>query len=96
MSFTYCKCNKPVRRMDLPGWCEICDGRIDEMMQKVAVSMQEVHDLDLQPVSRRSSPIESIGNRTPTHYGRHRNKTGRNESCPCYSGKKFKHCCGRN
>ena len=22
-------------------------------------------------------------------------KTGRNESCPCGSGKKYKHCCGR-
>jgi preprotein translocase subunit SecA len=23
-------------------------------------------------------------------------KTGRNEPCPCGSGKKYKHCCGRN
>ena len=23
-------------------------------------------------------------------------KTGRNDPCPCGSGKKFKHCCGRN
>ncbi|MBI4324098.1 MAG: SEC-C domain-containing protein [Chloroflexi bacterium] len=22
-------------------------------------------------------------------------KVGRNEPCPCGSGKKFKHCCGR-
>ncbi|HBE00854.1 MAG TPA: preprotein translocase subunit SecA [Spirochaetia bacterium] len=25
-----------------------------------------------------------------------KNKIGRNEICPCGSGKKFKHCCGRN
>jgi hypothetical protein len=24
------------------------------------------------------------------------NKTGRNDPCPCGSGKKYKHCCGRN
>jgi preprotein translocase subunit SecA len=23
-------------------------------------------------------------------------KVGRNDPCPCGSGKKFKHCCGRN
>lgn len=23
-------------------------------------------------------------------------KTGRNEPCPCGSGKKYKHCCGKN
>ena len=23
-------------------------------------------------------------------------KIGRNEPCPCGSGKKYKHCCGRN
>ncbi len=25
----------------------------------------------------------------------HRRKVGRNESCPCGSGKKYKHCCGK-
>lgn len=24
------------------------------------------------------------------------NKTGRNDPCPCGSGKKYKHCCGKN
>ena len=28
-------------------------------------------------------------------YRRFTRKTGRNELCPCGSGKKFKHCCGR-
>ena len=23
-------------------------------------------------------------------------KVGRNDPCPCGSGKKYKHCCGRN
>jgi hypothetical protein len=25
-----------------------------------------------------------------------KNKTGRNDPCPCGSGKKYKHCCGKN
>jgi preprotein translocase subunit SecA len=25
----------------------------------------------------------------------HKQKTGRNEQCPCGSGKKYKNCCGR-
>ena len=28
-------------------------------------------------------------------YRRFAPKTGRNEPCPCGSGKKYKHCCGR-
>ena len=27
---------------------------------------------------------------------RNKNKVGRNDPCPCGSGKKYKHCCGRN
>jgi uncharacterized protein len=33
--------------------------------------------------------------RDSTTYHRIAPKTGRNEPCPCGSGKKFKHCCGR-
>ena len=32
---------------------------------------------------------------TPKTIHRKSSKTGRNESCPCGSGKKYKHCCGR-
>jgi hypothetical protein len=32
----------------------------------------------------------------PTTISTPRQKIGRNERCPCGSGKKFKHCCGRN
>jgi uncharacterized protein len=41
-----------------------------------------------------------VGTETPlvpfsSTYCRHMPKTGRNELCPCGSGKKFKHCCGK-
>ena len=35
------------------------------------------------------------GNVTPNTVIRTGPKTGRNDPCPCGSGKKFKHCCGR-
>ena len=31
----------------------------------------------------------------PKPYKRDQHKIGRNEQCPCGSGKKYKHCCGR-
>jgi hypothetical protein len=33
--------------------------------------------------------------RFPSAQARREQKTGRNEPCPCGSGKKYKHCCGR-
>ena len=34
--------------------------------------------------------------RVQTTYRRNKPKVGRNDPCPCGSGKKYKHCCGRN
>jgi uncharacterized protein len=41
-----------------------------------------------------SAPAESL-DPTGSTYHRISPKTGRNELCPCGSGKKFKHCCGK-
>lgn len=38
----------------------------------------------------------SYGAMTPTTVVRETPKVGRNEPCPCGSGKKYKQCCGRN
>ncbi len=38
----------------------------------------------------------SVGQMTPTTVVREGRKIGRNEPCPCGSGKKYKNCCGRN
>lgn len=35
-------------------------------------------------------------NRVNLYKNKHGNKIGRNEKCPCGSGKKYKFCCGRN
>ncbi|MBQ2846449.1 MAG: SEC-C domain-containing protein, partial [Firmicutes bacterium] len=34
--------------------------------------------------------------RKPETVRRDAPKVGRNDPCPCGSGKKYKHCCGRN
>ena len=45
-----------------------------------------------------SSPVHAVasGEGKITPYRRKTPKIGRNEPCPCGSGKKYKHCCGRN
>jgi len=40
-------------------------------------------------------PEASGGPEKPTTYRRHGKKIGRNDPCPCGSGKKYKKCCGR-
>jgi SEC-C motif domain protein len=39
--------------------------------------------------------LYSVGNLKTTTVVREGRKIGRNESCPCGSGKKYKNCCGR-
>jgi len=47
------------------------------------------------------NPFDRLGIATeddmdkPVPYQRHDVKIGRNEPCPCGSGKKYKRCCGR-
>ena len=47
---------------------------------------------------RQTSPEEPVGQQVNIQqtFSRERKKTGRNEPCPCGSGKKYKYCCGRN
>jgi len=45
------------------------------------------------PVRAPSSGIQPQQGPQPSRSVR---KTGRNEPCPCGSGKKYKHCCGKN
>ncbi|MCD6540482.1 SEC-C domain-containing protein, partial [Candidatus Bipolaricaulota bacterium] len=48
-----------------------------------------------QPVASTTAPK---GSAAPSRATRHASskKVGRNDPCPCGSGKKYKHCCGRN
>ena len=43
---------------------------------------------ELPPIPYNDEPVEPIVNND--------DKVGRNDACPCGSGKKYKQCCGRN
>ena len=55
----------------------------------------ESHDeLDLKAAARRENPgVQATASKTGTIVNA--NKIGRNDPCPCGSGKKYKNCCGR-
>ena len=40
-------------------------------------------------------PVESSGDGSVSATVVKKNKVGRNDPCPCGSGKKYKHCCGK-
>jgi len=55
---------------------------IDNIQQAITPNVREIHAYWLaQRVAETQSPIK------------HREKIGRNEPCPCGSGKKYKKCC---
>ena len=47
------------------------------------------------PMSAQRGPSGPSGEKTPAEPVRNDDKHGRNEPCPCGSGKKYKNCCGR-
>jgi preprotein translocase subunit SecA len=48
-----------------------------------------------QYARRQEMVADAAGSRAPIEPIRVAQKVGRNDPCPCGSGKKFKHCCGR-
>jgi len=62
----------------------------DELLGLMAIGLADLHRYfrDRRPAPHRRTPSrDTVRRATP--------KTGRNEPCPCGSGKKFKFCCGR-
>ena len=56
-------------------------------IQKQIVLVLNNMNIQNQPEDNQTQPIESL----PIN-----KKVGRNDPCPCGSGKKYKHCCGKN
>ena len=68
-----------------------------ERLFKIQIQRQE----DVERISTRERKQRmqlSSGNHSekPATFKRHGKKVGRNDPCPCGSGKKYKHCCGVN
>ena len=72
-----------------------------KMETKTAVrQMTEGHGQDLSaakiPAEAKQNPGATAPTQTAQPVKRDSNKVGRNDMCPCGSGKKYKNCCGKN
>ena len=67
-------------------------GRSDDLVRLVAALRKAGHIRCLADrlLANRNTPEPA-----PTTFVRASPKTGRNDPCPCGSGRKFKHCCGK-
>lgn len=69
------------------------EARLRQQAQDMAERMQFQHDeVNELADSQDEAPMAEAVATTPV---RNESKIGRNESCTCGSGKKYKHCCGR-
>ena len=69
------------------------EARLRQQAQEMAERMQFQHDEVNELASQQDeAPVAEAVATTPV---RNEQKIGRNESCTCGSGKKYKHCCGR-
>ena len=70
---------------------------IAKLMYRVSIVTQEQQQLqDRLQTARASHGEESSAAETKKKPQRNKNDIGRNDPCPCGSGKKYKNCCGRN
>ena len=70
---------------------------IAKLMYRVSIVTQEQRQLqDRLQTARASHGEESSAAETKKKPQRNKNDIGRNDPCPCGSGKKYKNCCGRN
>ena len=61
-----------------------------------AMTAMQREQLSAEDYARRQEQVaDAAGPRAPVKPIRVQQKVGRNAPCPCGSGKKFKHCCGR-
>jgi preprotein translocase subunit SecA len=67
---------------------------IDDVEQEMSWFSSVDHSAREPGVPRRAVP-NSRRFESPTTYKRSGAKVGRNDPCPCGSGKKFKKCCGK-
>ena len=70
---------------------------IAKLMYRVSIVTQEQQQLQDRLQTARASHGEESGTaETKKKPQRNKNDIGRNDPCPCGSGKKYKNCCGRN
>ena len=60
---------------------------------KIQYTYEEDDDDDDEYVEKEEKAFDNVSHRSFTVVNKR--KVGRNEPCPCGSGKKYKHCCGK-
>jgi preprotein translocase subunit SecA len=60
-----------------------------------SAGQDEVYDKNVKPVQPSGEVFREATHKKDTSYKREDPKVGRNDPCPCGSGKKYKKCCGQ-
>ena len=84
---------RPVKEEEVSGvFAQIPQQLLHPESAKVRDLPKEEIPLKAEPQAPRLAPSSEA----PRPFKRETRKIGRNEPCPCGSGKKYKKCCGRN
>jgi len=70
-------------------------GPVEAQDREFEFKHEEFHGLDTEPQEPPAGAQAATGARHQEPYVREQRKIGRNEPCPCGSGKKYKHCHGK-
>ncbi|MES3021723.1 MAG: SEC-C metal-binding domain-containing protein [Pseudomonadota bacterium] len=63
------------------------------LLARLWLAYRQRHTDHIARLSRRYQTMKSMGERIAFNQPAESHKVGRNESCPCGSGKKYKKCC---
>lgn len=90
----------PLREYQFEGY-EMFQQMVERIQEEVARYVMKAHvesNLQRQKVAEGETALSSDGvsGRSRRPVRRKTEKIGRNEPCPCGSGKKYKHCCGKS
>ena len=90
-STSYIPWNEAQERLHRSAEENMADLKNDQGLAPITNVIEEMQDWAcFTPIEQRMSPIKIPRPKQPSHT----NKTGRNDPCPCGSGKKYKKCCG--
>ena len=87
----------PVRAYQVEGFDMFQDmtNKIQEDSIRYLFSIEKEMQLERRQVASPTATSHGNGNETPSRTIVKEKEVGRNESCPCGSGKKYKKCCGK-
>lgn len=75
---------------------ELFDKMISSIRQEVATFLMHAR-IDIQPLIKTPRPVVMMDNNPEkTQAKTNKGLVGRNDPCPCGSGRKYKNCCGKN